>query len=57
MGDPRNPMTPEQLENKFDALSKEFLSADSSQRVKDAIGTADAAPTIRELMRAFVADS
>jgi 2-methylcitrate dehydratase len=57
MGDPRNPMTPEQMENKFDALSKQFLKPESRRRVKAAIENADAAPTIRELMRTFSADS
>jgi 2-methylcitrate dehydratase len=54
MGDPRNPMTPEQMENKFDALSGPFLSEASSRRVKDAIENAEAAGTIRELMETFV---
>ncbi|MGH2571152.1 MAG: MmgE/PrpD family protein, partial [bacterium] len=49
MGDPRNPMTPEQMEAKFDALSGPFLSARSQRRVKDAIEHAEDARTIREL--------
>jgi len=56
MGDPRNPMTPEQMENKFDALSGPFLSGGSARRVKDAIANAESAGTIRELMETFVAD-
>jgi 2-methylcitrate dehydratase len=56
MGDPRNPMTPEQMDAKFDALSAPFLSARSQRRVKDAIGHAEEARTIRELMETFVAD-
>jgi 2-methylcitrate dehydratase PrpD len=56
MGDPRNPMTPEQMEAKFDALSAPFLSARSQRRVKDAIEHAEDARTIRELMETFVAD-
>jgi 2-methylcitrate dehydratase len=56
MGDPRNPMTPRQMEDKFDALSEGLLSAAASRRVKDAIAGAENAATIRELMETFRAD-
>jgi hypothetical protein len=56
MGDPRNPMTPQQMEDKFDALSEGLLSAESSRRVKDAIAGAENAATVRELMETFRAD-
>jgi len=56
MGDPRNPMTPEQMENKFDGLTDGLLSDPARRRVKDAIARAEEAPTMRELMETFVAD-
>ncbi|NNE43074.1 MAG: MmgE/PrpD family protein, partial [Gemmatimonadetes bacterium] len=56
MGDPRNPMSPEQMENKFDGLADGLLSAGANKNVKRAIDQAEAAPTIRELMETFVAD-
>jgi 2-methylcitrate dehydratase len=56
MGDPRNPMTPKQMEDKFDALSEGLLSAAASRRVKDAIANAERARTVRELMETFRAD-
>lgn len=55
-GDPRNPMSPEQMENKFDGLTDGLLSAERKRDVKRAIARAEAAPTIRELMETFVAD-
>jgi 2-methylcitrate dehydratase len=56
MGDPRNPMTPEQMENKFDGLTDGLLSEAARKRVKNAIRTAEDAPTIRDLMETFRAD-
>jgi len=57
MGDPRNPMTPRQMEDKFDALSSGLLSAGASAMVKAALDDAENAPTITELMECLVADS
>jgi 2-methylcitrate dehydratase PrpD len=56
MGDPRNPMTEKQMNDKFDALSAAVLSPEMNARAKAAIDDADAAPTITELMECFVAD-
>lgn len=56
MGDPRNPMTPRQMEDKFDALSDGVLSPSMSGRAKAAIFDAENAPTITELMECFTAD-
>jgi 2-methylcitrate dehydratase len=56
MGDPRNPMTPKQMEDKFDALSEGLLSPAAARRVKDAIANAERAGTVRELMETFRAD-
>jgi 2-methylcitrate dehydratase len=57
MGDPRNPMSPEQMENKFDALTDGVLSAAARRRVKDAIRSAEKAKSLRALMETFVADA
>lgn len=56
MGDPRNPMTPKQMEDKFDSLASPSLSSAMNAMVKGAIDDAENAPTITELMECFVAD-
>jgi 2-methylcitrate dehydratase len=56
MGDPRNPMTPRQMEDKFDALTAPSLSPAMNAMVKAAIDDAENAPTVTELMECFVAD-
>jgi 2-methylcitrate dehydratase len=56
MGDPRNPMTPKQMEDKFDALTEGRLTPAGNAMVKAAIDDAENAPTIRELMECFVVD-
>jgi 2-methylcitrate dehydratase len=56
MGDPRNPMTEKQMNDKFDALSAAVLSPEMNARAKAAIDDVEAAPTITELMECFVAD-
>jgi len=56
MGDPRNPMTPKQMDDKFDALSTAVMSPEMIARAKSAIDDADAAPAITDLMECFVAD-
>jgi 2-methylcitrate dehydratase len=56
MGDPRNPMTPKQMEDKFDALTAARLSPAANAMVKAAIDDAENAPSITELMETFVAD-
>ncbi|GJM43610.1 MAG: MmgE/PrpD family protein [Gemmatimonadota bacterium] len=56
MGDPRNPMTPKQMEDKFDALAEGVLSPAMNARAKAAIDDAENAPTITELMECFSED-
>jgi 2-methylcitrate dehydratase len=56
MGDPRNPMTPSQMDDKFDALSEGLLSPGANGMAKAAIDDAENAPTITELMEYLVAD-
>jgi 2-methylcitrate dehydratase len=57
MGDPRNPMTQRQMEDKFDALADGVLSPSMSDRAKAAIFDAENAPTVTELMECFTADA
>jgi len=56
MGDPRNPMTPRQMEDKFDALAGDVLSPPMLDRAKAALADAENAPTITELLECFVED-
>jgi 2-methylcitrate dehydratase len=56
MGDPRNPMTDRQMEDKFDALAGPSVSPPWNAMIKAAIADADNAPTVRDLMECFVAD-
>ena len=50
-GDPRNPLTDREVEEKFDALAEPLLSADRRQRVKDTVWKADELYSITELMQ------
>ena len=56
MGDPRNPMTSKQMDDKFDALTAGTLSPGANAMVKAAIDDAENAPPITELMECFAAD-
>jgi 2-methylcitrate dehydratase len=49
-GDPRNPLTDKEVEEKFDALAEPVLSADGCSRVKDAVWKLDEADFITTLM-------
>ena len=55
-GDPRNPLTDAEIEEKFDALASPILSAGARQRVKDAVWALEDVASIRELMELCVAD-
>jgi 2-methylcitrate dehydratase len=55
-GDPRNPLTNEEIEGKFDALASPILSGDARQRIKDAVWNLETVPSIAELMDLCVAD-
>lgn len=52
-GDPREPMTLEDLENKFNALSANLLSADRQNKIKDIIFNCDTLST-KELMKELI---
>jgi 2-methylcitrate dehydratase len=49
-GDPRNPLTDQEIEEKFDALAESVLSGKSMQRVKEMVWNLDKLETITELM-------
>jgi len=55
-GDPRNPLTDAEIEEKFDALSEPVLSADARARLKDAVWTLEQAKSITALMDLCRAD-
>jgi len=52
-GDPREPMTLEDLENKFNALSANLLSADRQNKIKDIIFNCDTLST-KEFMKELI---
>ncbi|MCJ7630498.1 MAG: MmgE/PrpD family protein, partial [Longimicrobiales bacterium] len=55
-GDPRNPLTDREIEEKFDALASPILSVGARQRVKDAVWALEDVESISELMKLCVAD-
>ncbi len=55
-GDPRNPLTDAEIEEKFDALASPILSTGARQRVKEAVWALEDVASISELMELCVAD-
>jgi 2-methylcitrate dehydratase len=55
-GDPRNPLTDEEIEQKFDALATPILSDDARTRIKDAVWTLEEQESISALMALCTAD-
>ena len=49
-GDPRNPLTDEEVEGKFDALAAPILSDEKRRRIKDTVWNLDTLATVSELM-------
>jgi len=49
-GDPRNPLTDREIEEKFDALAEPVLSGDARRRLCEAVWNADGVGSIGELM-------
>jgi 2-methylcitrate dehydratase len=49
-GDPRNPLTDDEIEAKFDSLAEHVMDADARTRVKDAVWNLDKQGSIRDLM-------
>lgn len=56
-GDPRNPLTDTEIEEKFDALSAPVLSAEGRQRIKDAVWGLEKMESISNLMQLCTTDS
>jgi 2-methylcitrate dehydratase len=55
-GDPRNPLTDQEVEEKFSALAEGVLSATAQKRVKEAIWTLERVDSISDLMSLMEAD-
>ena len=55
-GDPRNPLTDVEIEEKFSALAEGVLSSDAQQRVKDTVWNLERVGSVSELMQLMEAD-
>jgi 2-methylcitrate dehydratase len=55
-GDPRNPLTDQEVEEKFAALADGVLSTDAQKRVKDAVWNLERVVSVSELMALMEAD-
>ena len=55
-GDPRNPLSDAEVEEKFDALASPVLSDAGRQRLKDAVWGLENVGSITELMQLCVSD-
>ncbi len=55
-GDPRNPLTDAEIEEKFDALAEPVLSQDRRAQVREAVWTLERQESIHDLMHLLRAD-
>jgi 2-methylcitrate dehydratase len=55
-GDPRNPLTDREIEEKFDALAEPVLSKSARERLKDAVWRLEKLASVSELMSLLAAD-
>src|ERR1022692_2140692 len=55
-GDPRNPLTDQEVEEKFEALAEPVMSREVRRRAMDAIWGLEKQPSVTELMKLFKAD-
>jgi len=55
-GDPRNPLSDEELERKFDALAEPLLTPERRRQVKDAVARLEQLESVSDLMQLLVAD-
>ncbi len=55
-GDPRNPLTDQEVEEKFEALAEPVMSRDARRRAMDAIWDLERQTSVTKLMRLFKAD-
>jgi 2-methylcitrate dehydratase len=56
-GDPRNPLTDQEIEEKFDALAEAVMSAERRQQLKEAVWNLENLDSITELMQLAAADA
>ncbi len=56
-GDPRDPMTPDELQVKFDALAEPVMSDRRRTQLKDCIFSLESLKDVGELMALTVADN
>src|SRR6516225_1965868 len=54
-GDPRNPLTDEEVEEKFEALAEPVMSRDARRRAMDAIWNLEKQSSVAEMMKLFKA--
>jgi 2-methylcitrate dehydratase len=55
-GDPRNPLSDREIEEKFEALAGPVMSQDARRRAMDTIWNLEKQPSVTELMKLFKAD-
>ena len=55
-GDPRNPLTEDEIEGKFDALAEGVLSKDRARQLKEAVWRVDELDTVTELLELCTTD-
>ena len=55
-GDPRNPLTDREIEEKFEALADPVMTNQAQQKLKDAIWSLEKCTSVRELMGLMKAD-
>jgi len=55
MGDPRNPLSDEDVERKFDALAEPVISKSGRQKIKDAIWTLETQDSVSDFMTLLTA--
>jgi 2-methylcitrate dehydratase len=54
-GDPRNPLTDKEIEEKFEALAGPVMPREARRRAMDAIWSLEKQPSVHELMKLFTA--
>ncbi len=55
-GDPRNPLTDKEVEEKFEALAGPVMTAEARRKAIDAIWSLEKQASVTDLMRLFRAD-
>ena len=55
-GDPRNPLTDVEVEEKFDALAEPVMSSDARSRLKEAVWHLEDAESVSDIMALCKAD-